>query len=341
VGEVPPLIYCLHVCPTPSWYNNPIHWFSSNGRLQDLRYLELSIRCQRGASEAVELILTEMIGTGYAVDDPQAILDHQQGGTWDITDLVAGDPEWLIIRSWLPEVADLEQTRLQLEQALSEIGTRGIGVVDLPIYQWVQEEDWANAWREYFKPLRIGERLVVIPSWEQYDLQSGDLPLYLDPGMAFGTGTHATTSLCLTALERLVRPKDRVLDVGTGSGILAIAAYRLGASEVTAIDIDPVAVQVARENVDKNAAGVHVAKATVMEIEGEGYDLVIANIIATVIIDLLPTMVGKLRPGGQILVSGIIDERKQQVLDAMNETWLLPVEIRQDSGWVAITAKKF
>jgi ribosomal protein L11 methyltransferase len=310
-------------------------------RLHDLRYLELSIRCQRGASEAVEQMLTEVIGTGYAVDDPQAILDHQQNGTWDITDLVAGDPEWLIIRSWLPEVGDVEQTRLLLEQALSEIVSRAIGAVESPVYKWVQEEDWANAWREYFKPLRIGERLVVIPSWEEYHLQAGDLPLYLDPGMAFGTGTHATTSLCLAALERLIKPGNRVLDVGTGSGILAIAAHRLGASEVTAIDIDPVAVQVASENVVKNGVGVDVARSTVSEVQGEGYDLVIANIIATVIIDLLPTMVGKLKLGGQILVSGIIDDKHQQVLDAMNETWLLPVEVRQESGWVAITAKKF
>jgi len=305
-----------------------------------LRYLELSIRCQRGASESVEQILTDLIGTGYAVDDPQAILDHLQSGTWDITDLVPGDPQWVIIRSWLAEAGDVEQTRLRLEQDLSAIAHRNTGVVEPPVYKWVQEEDWANAWREYFKPLRIGERLVVIPSWEEFDLQPGDLPLYLDPGMAFGTGTHATTSLCLTALERLVKLNHRVLDVGTGSGILAIAAHRLGAVEVTAIDIDPVAVQVARENVEKNGSGVTVAKATVAEVQGDGYDLVIANIIATVIIDLLPTMVGKLKSGGHILVSGIISEKQQVVLEAMNETWLLPVEVRQESGWVAITAKK-
>lgn len=306
-----------------------------------MRYLELSIRCQRGAADAVEQMLTEVTGTGYAVDDQQPIIDYLQSGTWDITDLVAGDPEWLIIRSWLPEAGDVEHTRLRLEQALSEIGARDIGVVESPVYKWVQEEDWANAWREYFKPFRVGERLVVIPSWEQYDLQVGDLPLYLDPGMAFGTGTHATTSLCLRALERLIKSGDRVLDVGTGSGILAIAAHRLGAAEVTAIDIDPVAVLAARDNVERNGARVDVAQSVVSEVQGEGYDLVVANIIAVVIIDLLPTMVAKLKPGGHILVSGIIGEKQQQVLDAMNETWLLPVEVRQESGWVAITAKKF
>ncbi len=306
-----------------------------------MRYLELSIRCQRGASDAVEQMLTEVIGTGYSVEDPQAILDYQQSGTWDMTDLVAGNPNWLIMRAWIAEVTEVEQIRLRLEQAVSEIGSRGVGLVESPTYQWVQEEDWADAWRDYFKPFRIGERLVVIPSWEEYDLQTGDLPLYLDPGMAFGTGTHTTTSLCLTALERLVKPGHSVLDVGTGSGILAIAAHRLGATHVTAIDIDPVAVKVALENVQKNDVGVDVARATVAEVGGEGFDLVIANIIAAVIIDLLPAMVAKLKPGGNILVSGIIAEKQQQVLDAMTETWLLPVEVRLESDWVAITAKKF
>lgn len=302
--------------------------------------MEVSVRCRREAGDAVGYLLSQLTGGGYAVDDPLDILENQAKGNWEITDLVAGDPAWVTVKGWLAEAGDVEQSRLQLEQGLEEIRALGLGEVDVPGYAWVQEEDWANAWRDYFKPLRVGERLVVIPSWETYDLQNGDLPLYLDPGMAFGTGTHATTGLCLRLLERVVKPGARVLDIGTGSGILAIAAARLGASDIVAIDIDPVAVQVARENVVKNGVSVAVHLSTLDQVEAGEADLVIANIIASVIIDLLPQVATRMKKGGRFLASGIIAEKKQAVLDAMTQTWLLPLEVREEAGWVAIQAAK-
>lgn len=227
-----------------------------------------------------------------------------------------------------------------MEARLDAIRTLGLGVIDPAVYSWVQEEDWANAWKAYFRPTRVGERLVVIPSWESYELQEGDLPLHLDPGMAFGTGTHATTALCLRSLEKLVKPGARVLDVGTGSGILAIAAKRLGAGEVVAIDVDPVAVKVAGENAAKNQVQLDVRHATLDQVEKEPADLIIANIIASIIIDIMPDVVDRMKSGARFLASGIIAEKRQQVLDAMTAAWLLPVEIREEGGWVAIVAMK-
>ncbi|HEY3363636.1 MAG TPA: 50S ribosomal protein L11 methyltransferase [Symbiobacteriaceae bacterium] len=305
-----------------------------------MRYLEVNIRCERAAADAVANLLSELTGGGYAVDDPLDIIQNQERGTWDATDLVPGDPAWVTVRGWLSEAGDAEAARLTLEHGLAEVGALGLGTIDPPVYAWVQDEDWANAWKAFFKPMHVGERLVVIPSWEDYELNAGELPLYLDPGMAFGTGSHATTGLCLRWLERVVKPGASVIDVGTGSGILAIAAARLGAGAITAIDIDPVAVQVAHENVAKNGVAVNVRAGTLDQVDVMAVELITANIIASVIIDLLPEIVPRLKRGGRFLASGIIAEKKQTVADAMVNAWLLPVETREEGGWVAILATK-
>lgn len=303
-----------------------------------MRYLQVAIRCRRAAADAVGNLLVELTGGGYAVDDPLDIIQNRS--SWEITDLVAGDPEWVTVQGWLAEAGDLEELRATLEHRLEEMRELGLGEIQAPVYAWVQEEDWANAWKAYFKPTRVGERLVVVPTWEQYDLLEGDLPLYLDPGMAFGTGTHPTTSLCLRRLESLVRPGMRVLDVGTGSGILAIAAAKLGACPVIGIDIDPVAVKVAQENAAQNGVSLDVRPGTLDQVEPEECDVVVANIIASVIIDILPDVVTRMKKGGRFLASGIIAEKKQAVLDALTATWLLPLDVKEEAGWVAILAMK-
>jgi len=303
-----------------------------------VRYLEVAIRCQREAADAVGNALAELTGGGYAVDDPMDIIQNRS--SWEITDLVAGDPAWVVVKGWLADEGDVEGARIRLEERLASIRELGLGTIEPPAYAWVQEEDWANAWKAYFKPTRVGERLMIIPSWESYELQPQDLPLYLDPGMAFGTGTHPTTSLCLRKLEAVVQPGMRVLDVGTGSGILAIAAARLGAAPVVGIDIDPVAVRVAKENAERNGVTIDVRAGTLDQVETDECDLIIANIIASIIIDILPDVASRMKMGGKFLASGIIAEKKQAVADAMTATWLLPIEIREEGGWVAILATK-
>ncbi len=303
-----------------------------------MRYLEVSIRCQRAAADAVGHLLMTLTGGGYAVDDP--LIVEQNRSSWDMTDLKPGDPEWVTVSGWLAETDDLEQRRLRLEAGLDEIRALGLGTVDPARFRWVQEEDWAHAWKAYFRPMRVGDALVVVPAWEDYTPGPGEVPVYVDPGMAFGTGTHATTALCLRWMERLVQPGSRVIDVGTGSGILAVAAKRLGAGEVLAIDVDPVAVEAAEENARQNQVAIDVRRATLDQVpEGEA-DLIVANIIASVVIDILPDVVERLKPGGRFLASGIILEKKDAVAEAMTQAWLLPVGVREQDGWVAILAMK-
>jgi len=189
----------------------------------------------------------------------------------------------------------------------------------------VVEEDWAEAWKEHFHIERFGERIVVVPSWRAYDPAPGDAILTLDPGMAFGTGQHETTRMCLEAIERMVRPGARVLDVGCGSGILSLAAAKLGAAGVVALDIDEMCVRVATENARAN--GVDGAVTVAQGSAGDAwpfdfaadarFDVVVANIIARVIVELAPALVGALTPGGRLIVSGVIEEREHEVRAAI------------------------
>lgn len=209
----------------------------------------------------------------------------------------------------------------------------------------VREEEWATAWKEYYHPTRLGDRLVVCPSWEHYDKEPDELVITLDPGMAFGTGTHHTTRLCAKLLEQVVRPGDTVLDMGTGSGILSIAALMLGASKAVGVDIDPVAVRTAGENAAENGFGpdrfvplcgdlVHDRKLA-QEIGGE-YDVIAANIVADVIIALSLAIRRHLRKGGAVVASGIILPRKEEVLAALADQGLTVVSVEEQDGWCAI-----
>ena len=202
----------------------------------------------------------------------------------------------------------------------------------------VNEEDWATAWKKYYFPTKVGERLVVCPSWETYSPVEGEVVLTIDPGMAFGTGTHDTTRLCMQLLEEHVRPGDRLLDVGTGSGILAVSALLLGAGAAVGVDIDELAAKIAMENAALN--GVEHRLATYVgdltdKISGQ-YDVICANIVADVIIRLCHDIPRFLKPGGIFLTSGIIDTRKDDVTAAVTANGLRIDGVKEESGWVAL-----
>ncbi|MBR2627583.1 MAG: 50S ribosomal protein L11 methyltransferase, partial [Peptococcaceae bacterium] len=208
-------------------------------------------------------------------------------------------------------------------------------------YKPVQEEDWANAWKVYFKPERIGKITVIKSTWETYEKQEGDLVIEIDPGMAFGTGNHATTALCLQMLEDYVKPGMDVIDVGTGSGILAIQAGLLGANSVQAMDYDTVAVSAAKENIELNnlQERVSICQSDLLaEAHGQA-DIIVANIIADIIIRLTPSTVEYLKNGKVFISSGIIDTRKDDVLAALEEHNFSIIEVRENAGWVAIAAR--
>ncbi len=204
----------------------------------------------------------------------------------------------------------------------------------------VKEEDWANTWKQYYKPVRIGKKLIVVPTWEKYEPKEDDIVLMMDPGMAFGTGTHETTRLCSSMMESYMKKGDYVLDVGTGSGILAIAASKLGASKVNAYDIDPVAVRVAQENCDENGCdnvvcGISDLLAGV-DRSGGAYDFISANIVADIIVRMAPDILPYLKKGGLLAVSGIIETQAERVKDSLIKGGLTYVLTTAENDWNAM-----
>lgn len=208
----------------------------------------------------------------------------------------------------------------------------------------VNEEDWANSWKEYYKPTRIGNHMVVVPAWEEYTPLPDDVVVRMDPGMAFGTGTHETTRLVIELLEKYVKKGMRVLDVGCGSGILAIFASKLGAKECAAYDIDPVAVRVARENIEKSGqTNITCEQSDLLkqvDLSGGKYDIVCANIVADIVIRLSDDIDKYMNDDAVILASGIIVERENDVIEALDKRGFEVAEKIVDNGWCAIVFKK-
>lgn len=204
------------------------------------------------------------------------------------------------------------------------------------------EEDWADSWKQYYKPIKIGKRLVVVPMWEKYDAKNGEIIVKMDPGMAFGTGTHETTRLCATLLEDYVDNNSVMLDVGTGSGILAICASKLGAKECYAYDIDPVAVRVARENVrDNDVDNIECEVSDLLKgVSPKKYDVITANIVADIIIRMLPDIGKFMHEKTVLVISGIIDERCEDVYASINKNGFKIIEEIHENGWCAISLIK-
>ena len=204
----------------------------------------------------------------------------------------------------------------------------------------VQQEDWQNGWRKYYHPMEIGRRLAVVPSWQEYETDR--VKLVLDPGLAFGTGGHETTSLCMEALDEKITGGERVLDIGTGSGILAIAALKLGAAVAEGVDIDPVAVRTAGENAALNGVAdkLTVLVGDLSDKASGKYDVVVANIVANAIISLAPAVPALMKDGGCFIASGIIDTRKDEVIAALQAAGLRVTNVVEKRGWECIHCAK-
>ena len=303
--------------------------------MPDDEWLELATTAEPEAVEAVAAVFAEH-GQGVAIEQ---VVESSRDG--DIVNLPADAP--VLIKTYLP-VRDpgAEQRRARIETAVWALG-RLRRVAPLQA-RTLREADWANAWKAYFFVHRVGERTVIVPSWRQadYEPRAGDVVLLLDPGMAFGTGLHPTTRLCLRAVETCVRPGMRVLDVGSGSGILAIAAARLGASAVEAVEIDPVAAGVCQQNVERNGVAdvVHVTPGTLASAPSERFDLVLANITIATLLQLHPLLAEHLSPDGTAVLSGVLAERADELLAALLEAGWRHLRTEQEQDWVAIFASR-
>lgn len=301
---------------------------------------EVAVTVSTEGEEAVADLFYQLGCPGVRIENPELLQSYIESGIWDYHAFgeiaLTGQS---VVTGYFAEEQSLKTKLSRLESGVKELLQHFPNWVVQVKGATVREEDWATAWKAYFKPIPIG-RFLIKPTWEEAVASDHQLVLELDPGMAFGTGTHATTTLCLRALEDRLKPGMEMFDLGTGSGILAIAGAKLGA-RVKAVDLDPVAVQVARENVDLNriAGDVEVLEGNLGTVLHGDADLVVANIIADVILELLPDLKKLLRPQGVFLASGIIDKRAFDVEEGLLQAGLETVERREESGWVLLIAR--
>lgn len=295
-------------------------------------WIELAVQADNEAVESVSEIFSRYsYGGSVAIDEP-----FEQEPDGDNLHVAIDRP--FVVRGYIPDDESAHEKLEALEQALWHLGRmRYVGELQTTRRQ---EEDWANAWKEHFYVHRVGDRTVIRPPWRDYERQEGDVVITLDPGMAFGTGLHPSTQLCLIALEERMRPGMRVLDVGAGSGVLTIAAAQQGASSIDAVDVESVAVRATRENIERNGltTPIRVALGTVERTEefAAQYDLIVANIIARIIMELAEALLAACKPGGRLITAGIIIDRADEVRAALEAAGLVAIEEHQMGDWVCI-----
>ena len=318
-----------------------------------MKYIEIDIELSKEGIEPVITGLLELGITDTVVQDPSDIdmlMDKENDYEWDYVDekvleLKNEKPKVTVyfegVDEGLSMVPKIEAKLAQIKALCSEgvFGDADLGELKVS-YQVLDDEDWKDNWKEYFKPAKISEKIVVKPTWYDYERKADEEVIEIDPGMAFGTGTHETTSLCVKMLEKYLKQGHKVLDVGCGSGILAIASAKLGASDVLGIEIDPVAVEIAKENVELNQVGE-----TVKVIEGDltkgvDYvaDVVVANLMADLVMMLSKDAKRHLKKGGVYISSGILNEKVEKVSAAIADCGFEIVEVQEDGMWSAIVA---
>ncbi|MBA1337154.1 MAG: Ribosomal protein L11 methyltransferase [Firmicutes bacterium] len=309
-----------------------------------MRWMELAVTTNNDGMDLVSNLLYEAGIMGVVIEDPADIKDlFQDRESWDYVDpgLIKADSGEVTVKGYLP-FDDTLHDRIEMimeELQILKEGNAHLGCLSLETGE-VEEDDWAESWKKYYKPIKIGQNIIIKPSWEMYVESQGDIVIDLDPGMAFGTGTHESTSLCIELLEKYVKPGHRVLDIGCGSGILAITAAKLGAGEVEAYDIQELAVRIAADNVKRNNVSdvVKVDRGNLFDRVAGDADIIVANIVADVIIKMSESVEKYLKPGGVFIVSGIIRERMDEVAEVLESKDMMIIEKLLLNGWGALAA---
>lgn len=312
-----------------------------------MKWVEITIKTTTEAVEAVTSILYEQGVGGVAIEDPNDFLFEKKDAlAWDYIDedlYKKSGYEGVIIKAYLSEEKNVITSIEEITQKMGMLKEYGINIGEGSVSLIeVDENDWAHSWKAYYKPAKIGEKIVVKPTWEEYEKSDDDIVIELDPGMAFGTGTHETTSMCIVELERYVKPDSVVFDIGCGSGILSIAAAKLGAKHVLGVDLDEVAVKVSKENVDENNVSdiVEIKYGNLMDVVSDKADIVVANIMADIIKILAKDVKNFLKEDGVFISSGIILDKIEEVKSALVENKFEVIGVRTQGEWSAIVSKK-
>lgn len=309
-----------------------------------MKWCEISIQTSHEAVELIAEIFRDLGASGVVIEDPELVNDYITSGKWDYTDIpIAKETEVVVEKAYLPVNGELEGRIQTLQQEIKALESRGVNTAPAVLTTAeLQDEDWSDTWKQYFHTEKPGERVVIKPTWEEYAPQGDEVVIELDPGAAFGTGTHATTSMCIRQLEKLVKPGMTVFDVGTGSGILSIISAKLGAKNIQAVDYDDSVLKIVEENLEQNNVQdiISVAQSDLMQNVHGKAELVIANIIADIIIRLFDQLDEHLEQGGTLLTSGIIEDRIEDVLTAAEKHGYGVVERLENKGWACITFKR-
>ena len=310
----------------------------------DGTWIEVRVITKSEALEPISGIFYSLDCKGVAIEDPEDILGREQGPlTWDFADInvLEHKGKVAVVKAYFAEEDNIEDVLQYVNERLTELKEMGIDLGEAKVeHEKMYEEDWANTWKQYYKPSKVGEKIVVKPIWEEYEAKDGELVVDLDPGMAFGTGTHETTRMCIQALERYVKEESTVFDVGCGSGILAIAAAKLGAKLAVGVDLDPVAVESSIENVGyNNLKNIEILHGNLVEVIDGKADIVVANILAEIICILTDDVKRVLKDGGVFITSGIIHDRVDMVCEKLEATGFEVIEKNRDGEWNCIVAK--
>ena len=308
-------------------------------------WIEITIHTTNEASEIVESILLDYGSTGVAIEDPTTLEENLHDDFGTIVELSPTDyPEvGVIVKGYINELNFDDETFNRFKDELEQLGKNiNIGEFFKIETTTIQDSDWENSWKDYFDILNIGEKFVIVPTWREYENEEDKYVINIDPGMAFGTGGHETTSLCIKNLEKYVKPHDNVIDVGCGSGILSIAASYLTDGSLKAVDLDKLAVDVSRENFALNNLEnrIEVEEASLLTKETKKYDVIVANILAHIIELMLEDAYKLLEDGGYFITSGIIKDKKDELLEKMLKHGFKLVEETSDNEWYSFVTTK-
>lgn len=311
-----------------------------------MEWIELIVHTTTAGTDRVSEVLMDAGASGTMIEDRSDVPDPAKPhGIWEIIDpkLLESMPEDVLVHAWFEENASLPSLLEGIKGRLAELSSSGddMGTLLLDMRS-VNDQAWTDVWKKYFKPFHAGTHLVVKPTWEPYDPEPEDKIIEIDPGMAFGSGTHETTGMCLSLLEEVISGGEEVIDVGTGSGILAIGAALLGAGHVLAVDIDPDAVRVAEENVRHNhvETAVSVQQGDLLKRVSAECDICVANIISDVIIAFAAPLLSHIRPGGLFICSGIVSMRSDEVQQALTDAGYEILRKETRGEWTAFLSRR-